>query len=84
MNSTEKSMQRIYSYLSGALETPLPARRPARYSPLVPSDFNMVLQVEQEADTSVLLGAILENQQSRQYQKCLSRLAVEMLPAILN
>ncbi len=83
MNSTENSLKRIYSYLastSGAL-APAPVKRAARYSPLVESpegsasDWNMEILV---------VGAILENDESRQYQKCLSRLTVEILPPALN
>jgi hypothetical protein len=84
MNSTEASMKRIYSYLTGTLEKPLPTPRSARYSPLVPKDFRDILQVKSGMDSSILLGAILETQESRQYQKCLSRLTIEMLPPLLN
>jgi hypothetical protein len=84
MNPTERSLKRIYAYMMATdLETPVPIRRAARATSIVPNDFTDACIVS-GLDYAALVGAALQNPESRQYQKCLSRLTLEALPPLRN
>lgn len=82
MNLTEDSMKRIYAYLA----TTAPARQMVTYSPQVMVSDGLVNDwcAASETDCSLLMGSFLEGQESQRYQKCLSRLTVEILPPIIT
>jgi hypothetical protein len=84
MNSTERSLKRIYAYMMMTdLETPVPIRRAARTASAV-TDALESSCVASGLDYSALIAAAFKNPESRQYQKCLSRLTLEALPPMLN